>query len=150
MKVKILIAVICIILMSWFLFGRVFIHNRDRTQCMTIWRTIGGKCYIIPGKYYSLFPPKNNFISTHNTAILYIAWESQGNWRTEIAINKKAFVQDLDTNVVCYSETINFSAKYLKSQELKNKVKKDKRNDVERLNLGNLGIPFADFKSRIL
>lgn len=36
------------------------------TSCVTMWKTFNNTCYIIPGKYLSLFPPSKNFIRCNN------------------------------------------------------------------------------------
>ena len=42
-------------------------QNRDfyclnNNNCITVWKRIGGKCYILPYRYYSVFKPNDNFI----------------------------------------------------------------------------------------
>ncbi|MGY4538178.1 hypothetical protein ACVW0P_002598 [Mucilaginibacter sp. UYNi724] len=34
--------------------------------CVTVWKTYGKVCYIIPGKYYGILKPANDFIETAN------------------------------------------------------------------------------------
>ena len=34
--------------------------------CITVWKTYGNKCYIIPSKYYGILTPKEGYIKTSN------------------------------------------------------------------------------------
>jgi len=42
---------------------------------ITIWKTIGGKCYIMPYRYLGLLYPPNDYIETRNDNVLAIAVE---------------------------------------------------------------------------
>lgn len=35
----------------------------SNNNCITVWKRIGGKCYVLPYKYYSFFKPDDNFIT---------------------------------------------------------------------------------------
>lgn len=41
-------------------------------HCVTVWKRLGNKCYIIPGKYYNVVSPSNNYLETSNTQYLTI------------------------------------------------------------------------------
>lgn len=42
------------------------IYYSINNHYVTVWKTFGGTCYIIPGKYFGLTKPNKNFISTNN------------------------------------------------------------------------------------
>lgn len=46
----------------------------DGTKCITVWKRIGGKCYIILEKYDGLTAPRNNFVETSNKDDIDIIW----------------------------------------------------------------------------
>ncbi len=69
---KLLITVfVPVLLVLWFAQARHFYKFSDGTT-LTFWKTIGGRCYIIPGIYLSPFRPKSNFISTPNLSLIHI------------------------------------------------------------------------------
>jgi hypothetical protein len=49
-------------------------------KCVTVWKRVGGVCYVIPSKYYDVMKPSNDFIETTNTQYLtlyFLAGSSQ-------------------------------------------------------------------------
>lgn len=73
-KLKILILILAIPcgLIIWFDQSRSFYCTPDN-KCVTVWKRIGGKCYIIPGKYYNLLNLSGNYVETitNNDATIY-------------------------------------------------------------------------------
>jgi hypothetical protein len=67
-KKLIIILLVCVAFFAYYLFDykRHFVHNRDKTEYLTIWQRFGNNCYIIPGKYYGILQPKGNYIKTVN------------------------------------------------------------------------------------
>ncbi len=57
--------VVILFLFVWYGESRKFFCLKDG-NCITVWKTYNNVCYIIPGKYYSLWAPSNNFIKTSN------------------------------------------------------------------------------------
>ena len=49
----------------------------DDQRCITVWKTYGNKCYVVPGRYYGLVRPSNNYVETSNDNHLTIYWTSQ-------------------------------------------------------------------------
>ena len=45
-------------------------------KCVTVWKTYGNTCYIIPYKYYGLYKPSGNYMITTNTNDIDIIWEN--------------------------------------------------------------------------
>ena len=48
----------------------------DEDHCVTIWKTYGNKCYLVPGKYYGLIEPTCSHATTTNTALVGFIWPS--------------------------------------------------------------------------
>lgn len=51
--------------------SRDFYYLSDN-KYITVWKRIGGVCYVIPGKYYGITKPSDNFIETTNTNALIL------------------------------------------------------------------------------
>jgi len=43
-------------------------------ECITVWKRIGGICFIIPGKYYGIFKPSGTYIQTSNDNSLIVLY----------------------------------------------------------------------------
>lgn len=56
---------------------RAFYYNKDRTECITIWKRLGGKCLIIPGKYIGLWKPNEEYLETTNKNSLTLIWKKR-------------------------------------------------------------------------
>lgn len=63
------------ILLLWYDQSRSF-YCLDNERCVTVWKRIGGTCYVIPTKYYGIIKSSDNFIKTTNTSDLDVIWES--------------------------------------------------------------------------
>jgi hypothetical protein len=44
----------------------------DNGDCITVWKTYNNVCFIIPGKYYGIVRPSNNYIESSNTNLLTV------------------------------------------------------------------------------
>jgi hypothetical protein len=44
----------------------------DNGKCVTVWKTYNDVCYIIPGHYYGIIRPSDNFFESSNTNTLTI------------------------------------------------------------------------------
>jgi hypothetical protein len=44
-------------------------------RCVTVWKRIGGTCFIIPGKYFGVFRPSTGYIKTTNDNNATIYWK---------------------------------------------------------------------------
>ena len=75
--VKIVLKIIGVILFViavlsvWFDQSRSF-YCLSESKCVTLWKRLGNKCYIVPGKYYGIFKPSDNYIKTTNTGYVDI------------------------------------------------------------------------------
>lgn len=53
------------LLLLWFDQTRSF-YCVGNNRCITVWKRVGGTCYIIPGKYYGILRPSQDYIKTTN------------------------------------------------------------------------------------
>jgi hypothetical protein len=58
-----------IALLMWYDQSRTFYCLSD-DKCITVWKRLGGKCYIVPSKHYGIFKPSNSYLQTSNTQYL--------------------------------------------------------------------------------
>ncbi|MEJ8606433.1 hypothetical protein JSO56_05780 [Riemerella anatipestifer] len=64
------------LLLGWFAYKRHFYYFGDTGKCVTVWKRIGGKCYIIPGKYYGITAP-DNYVEIGNLDNVTIYWSNE-------------------------------------------------------------------------
>lgn len=57
---------ITLISISLLILGQIRSFYQVGDFTFTVWKNLGGTCYIMPYKYYGIFPPKKNFITTPN------------------------------------------------------------------------------------
>lgn len=46
-------------------------------QCVTVWKTYNNVCYVIPGKYYGVIKPADNFLESTNTNDLTVFFTNE-------------------------------------------------------------------------
>lgn len=64
MKIRIIVAIaIPILLVIAFDQSRKF-YCLDDGKCVTVWKRLGGKCFVIPGKFYGVSAPSVSHIET--------------------------------------------------------------------------------------
>ena len=84
-------------------YKRHFIHNKDKTEYLTIWQRLGYDCYIIPGKYNGIIHPKKNYIKTTNYRnYIGIIWNTSDNFNYKISIYNEYQLHDLNSDVKVY------------------------------------------------
>jgi len=49
----------------------------SENQCITVWKRLGNKCYIVPGKYYWILRPSDNYLETSNTQYLTLYYSEK-------------------------------------------------------------------------
>jgi hypothetical protein len=49
----------------------------DNGSCVTVWKTYNNVCYIIPGRYFGLITPSDNFIKSSNNNFLTIYFTNE-------------------------------------------------------------------------
>lgn len=68
-KFFITIMVLAMFVFVWSQFRHFYIVNNIS---FTVWKRVGGYCYVIPGRYYSLKKPKKDYIRVSNVGSLLI------------------------------------------------------------------------------
>lgn len=68
-KFFITIMVFAMFVFVWSQFRHFYIVNNIS---FTVWKRVGGYCYVIPGRYYSLKKPKKDYIRVSNVGSLLI------------------------------------------------------------------------------
>ena len=59
---------------------RNYYYNSDHTKCITVWKRIGGKCYIIPQNYHSYWAPEKDYLLTTNDNSLIVVWDKNSKY----------------------------------------------------------------------
>lgn len=73
-RILLVIFSILTVLIIWFDQSRTF-YCLDNNKCITVWKRIGGSCFVIPGKYYGIIKPSDNYIITSNASDMDVVWE---------------------------------------------------------------------------
>lgn len=68
-KIMGILLLLIVLLLVWYDQSRTF-YCLSNDKCVTVWKRLGGKCYIIPSKYYGVFKPSSDYIKTTNTQYL--------------------------------------------------------------------------------
>ena len=71
-----ILAIVVAIILSWYGESRKFYRLDDGTS-VTVWKTYNNICYIIPGRYYGILKPSDNFIESSNLNFLTIYFSSE-------------------------------------------------------------------------
>jgi hypothetical protein len=86
-----LIAIITLVIIFFII---VYLYNWDQSRsiycltpekCITVWKRLGGKCFIIPEKYFGRKRPTGAYIKTTNTDRLDVIWKNDNS----ILVNSK-------------------------------------------------------------
>ncbi|MFC3197061.1 hypothetical protein ACFOET_05500 [Parapedobacter deserti] len=75
-------------LLVWFDQSRSF-YCLSENKCVTVWKRLGNKCYIVPGKYYGIFKPSDNYIKTTNTGYVDVIFLNDISLLVDIEDNAK-------------------------------------------------------------
>lgn len=65
---------ILFVLLVWYGEKRSFFCVGNE-KCVTVWKTYGNVCYIVPGKYFGLIKPSDNYVLTTNINDVTIYWD---------------------------------------------------------------------------
>lgn len=68
-KIMGIFLLLIVLLLAWYDQSRTF-YCLSNDKCVTVWKRLGGKCYIVPSKYYGVFKPSKNYIKATNTQYL--------------------------------------------------------------------------------
>jgi hypothetical protein len=109
---------------------RHFISSDDNSKHFTIWRRTGNKCYIIPGRYFGIFPPKENYIKTVNFRnYIGVVWNTLDDYEYKISIYNDFEPVDLKENIKIYSRNDSLLLEYNILKELNYNTGKRIRSD---------------------
>lgn len=85
-------------------YKRHFVSNTSKTKFITIWQRLGNRCFIIPGKYYGVFSPSDNFIRTVNYKnYVGVIWNTGDDFTFKLSIYNKFEKVGLENDVQVYS-----------------------------------------------
>ena len=70
-RILIVFATVLFLVAFWYGESRRF-YCLDNGRCITVWKTFNNGCFIVPGKYYGVVRPSNNYIESSNTNLLTI------------------------------------------------------------------------------
>lgn len=117
MKIRKIIYTAIVLLLIFFYYQldykRHFVYSKDKLKVLTIWQRLGNTCYIMPGKYYWILPPKSNCIETKNYRNYFgIIWNTTDSYDYKIAIYNDYKVIDLDDNIKIYANIDSLKLEY--------------------------------------
>lgn len=94
-------------------YKRDFISNESGSKSFTIWKRLGNTSYLVPGKYYLPFAPKNNFIKTKsNRNYIGVVFKEEGNENIDISIYNEFEVNNLKPNYSIFNKNDSLMIKY--------------------------------------
>jgi hypothetical protein len=114
-KIIVSIAAVTIVAIIYYQidYKRHFIGNKANTEFITIWQRVGNNCYIIPGKYYWMTAPKDNYIKTVNYRnYIGVVWDTYDKYSCKISIYNKFETKDLETSFDVYSSNDSLLLEY--------------------------------------
>lgn len=107
-------------------YKRHFITSKDNNKSFTIWQRFGNKCYVIPGKYYSPFSPKSNFIETVNYRnYIGVVFNTEDSFDYKISIYNDFKINNLDPKIKVYenSDSLLLEYKMLEKLDIKKGIR---------------------------
>ncbi|WP_196890510.1 hypothetical protein [Aureivirga marina] len=156
MKKKYKLLLITFILFSYYqlFYKRYFIYNDDKSKVFTIWKKTGHHFYLIPGKYYSPFLPKKNYIYAKNQGF-NVVFNSNDSSYYNLGIYYKEKSIDLNPDIKVFKRTdsllkyngilksISFNGRknYIKNKDSLKNVLEYKYIDTKRI----YGIKIIDY-----
>jgi hypothetical protein len=115
-KRKLILVLIVVLGFTFFYqlyYKRYFISNKDGSEVFTIWPRLGNDCLIIPGKYYSPFNPKDNFIKTvTHTNFIGVVWETGDSIKYKLSIYNSYEAFGIEKEIRIYSDNEQLLAEY--------------------------------------
>lgn len=97
-------------------------------KCLTVWKRVGGTCYIIPGKYYGVAKPSENYIKTTNTNDATIYWNKKTPDKIIVRIeesysivntnNDEIYIEDFRSNAGANLDSVLYNKSSLKFSDV--------------------------------
>jgi len=75
-RILLFFTLVIVLIMIWFGESRKFFCLGDG-NCVTVWKTYNNVCYIIPGKYYGIVKPSEQYIESSNTNLITIYFSKE-------------------------------------------------------------------------
>lgn len=95
LKIIGVILLLIVVSLVWFDQSRSFYCLSDG-RCITVWKRLGNKCYIVPGKCYEIFKPTDDYIQTTNTGYVDV-----------ILVNDKKLLINIEDNAEIVQQSSN-------------------------------------------
>lgn len=112
MKKKTIIAFLLILILYYFVdYKRYFIYSDDKSEVFTIWKRVGWDFYIIPGKYYWPFAPKDNYIYASDQ-LMNVIFNTQDYYNYKIGVFYKEKIINEEWNVEVYKKRDSIDINY--------------------------------------
>lgn len=102
--------VLLTLLFGYFSYKRHFYYFGNTGKCITLWKRVGGKCYIIPNKFYGFSEP-DNFVELSNLSNITFYWSKE--------LPEKFIVRNegYEFNIISKKEKNNIFLKYDDNKE---------------------------------
>lgn len=105
----------------------------DDGKCVTVWKTYNNICYVIPGEYYGLFKPSENFIQTTNTNNLTIFFTNELPDAFIYQSDQDVIINDMKKDDFVFYDLNSNSQKFIKILYPSNAKKSSDLKDNARL-----------------
>jgi hypothetical protein len=117
-------------------YKRDFVSNNEKTKFFTIWKRLGNRCYIIPGKYLSPFRPSKNFIATVSYRnYIGVIWDTKDKYEYKISIYNSFSENSLSKGIKTYrkNDSLLLEYKILDSLNYQTGVRIKNRNSIDKM-----------------
>jgi hypothetical protein len=132
--------VIAMFVFIWSQFRHFYIVNN---VSFTVWKRVGGYCYVIPGRYYSLKKPKKDYIRVSNVGSLLICLKND----SSLVLFNNRYID----NDSVYINFKNYKFEYYSpnSRSIDEIKKWDEMRNVNRRNLPFLEVDIREMSAVI-
>lgn len=139
-KFFITLMVIAMFVFIWSQFRHFYIVNN---VSFTVWKRVGGYCYVIPGRYYSLKKPKKDYIRVSNVGSLLICLKND----SSLVLFNNRYID----NDSVYINFKNYKFEYYSpnSRSIDEIKKWDEMRNVNRRNLPFLEVDIREMSAVI-
>lgn len=139
-KFFITIMVLAMFVFVWSQFRHFYIVNNIS---FTVWKRVGGYCYVMPGRYYSLKKPKKDYIRVSNVGSLLICLKND----SSLVLFNNRYID----NDSVYINFKNYKFEYYSpnSRSIDEIKKWDEMREVNRRNLPFLEVDIREMSAVI-
>ena len=137
MKKRYFVLIILILLLIWYGEKRKF-YKASSGNWITVWKTYGGHCFLISGKYYGVWPPSDNVLEIKTGTDLTLFFSSELPQVAVYRTPKKVRVKSHDPSKMRFyhyeDDTIRFdSLFYFRADSSVKKVRTPTRSNSAKL-----------------